>query len=538
MIRIAIASVVLLFQSCQILYADEIVEEYLSRMTLKEKVGQILLVGLQGQVILPYETDYIRRINPGGVVFYRRNFKDASDITQLISKIKSIPGTNHELPMFFAIDQEGGIVHRIEGDLYKPPSAPAIGAANLEELAWQVGLSVGGALRSLGININLSPVLDIPDSFSSPMLMRGYGSDSRLVSRLGVAYIKGIKHSELLATAKHFPGIGRTREDSHFKVPVITWKTRDDKDNDMSPFTEAIKARVDIIMVGHIIAQPGDSEIPASLSSYWMRDILRKELEFNGLIIVDNIETKAIERIMPISEAVIRSFNAGADIIMISHERKNQETVFYALLNAVKKGEIPLERLDESVGRIILTKRKFLTNHKRNDMEFNSNLRDISRSIAENSTIALRLKDVPPLKLSNNDRVLYAGNNLVLLNIIRGIQPNTEVLSRNDKTRYKSYYKDILKMFDGFILIDGDHPDVTEILSICNELNKEYVLILSFSRKTHKTIERLWPKRIVITFDNSPMYLQAVAEIIFGLRQAKGRLPYNIDFSANYRYES
>lgn len=262
------------------MYADDSVDKYINKMTIGQKIGQLVLMGFQGRSLNKQDIAHIKKIHPGGIVFYARNFNDASDVAPFIEKITSV-FKNNEVPMFFAIDQEGGIVHRIEGEYFKPPSAPSIGAAYSEEIAREVGRSIGSTLRNLGININLAPVLDMPsDILSSQMTLRSYSNDSKIVEKLGVAYINGLKEAGLLSTAKHFPGIGRANKDPHHILQHIAWGTQDEKDNDIEPFKGAIKAGVDIIMVGHFIAEPGDAKNPISLSSYWMKDMLKKRYWF------------------------------------------------------------------------------------------------------------------------------------------------------------------------------------------------------------------------------------------------------------------
>lgn len=532
-----IAIAALLFELCPNLYAEDGLDEHIEKMTIEQKIGQVIFLGFQERTLSKKDIAHIKKINPGGVVFYARNFKDVTDIPPLITKIKSI-FKDQELPLFFAIDQEGGIVHRIEGEFYKPPSAQAIGATNSEKLAREVGLSVGSALRSLGININFAPVLDVPtDVSSSPMTGRSYSHDPKTVERLGIAYINGLKEAGLLATAKHFPGIGRAQEDSHRSLPYITWKTQDEKDNDIMPFKGAIKAGVDIIMVGHFIAEPGDTKNPISLSSYWMKDMLRKEMGFNGLIIVDNIEMKPIKDIMPISEASVESFKAGADIIMVSHERKKQEEVFNALMDAVKKGDIFIERLNESLIRIIEAKKRIMS--YKIDKGLASNLIEVSRLIEENSITVLKLKDTPSYTINKNGKVLFVGNNLILFNAIKDYFRHTEILNTTlvnyKKMNPKIPIRKFIKKFDA-IIIDAGYSDALGIISICNELNLKYIMILSYPWNIQKILERLKPKQIIITPEANNVYFQLAFEIICGIRQAKGRLPLNLTHPANYTY--
>jgi len=532
-----IAIIVLLLKPFSKLYAEDVLNEQIKRMTIEQKIGQLLFVGFQGKTISSEDIAHLKNINPGGIVFYARNFKDATDVASLIRNIQSI-SKDHGIPMFFAIDQEGGIVHRIKGEFYKPPSQPAIGATNSDELARKVGLSVGSALRSLGISINLAPVLDVPsDILASPMTGRSYSNDFKIVERLGIAYINGLKDAGLLATAKHFPDIGRAADDSHLKLPYGTWKTQDEKDNDMMPFKSAVRAGVDIIMVGHFIAEPGDTKNPISLSSFWMKDVLRKELGFGGLIIVDNIEMKPVEDIMSISEAAVQSFKAGADIIMVSHERKKQEEVFNALMEAVKKGNISNERLNESLRRIIEAKGRIMSH--RAGKRISKNLKDISRLVAENSVAALKLDDAPTLNISKENMLLYTGHNPTLFNAIKDAFRHTEILN----TTLENYKKmkpeipivEFLRKFDT-VIIDADYSDASGIISICNDLNLKYVMVLSHPWNILRTLERFKPEWIVITFENSKVHFEVAAEIICGTRQAKGRLPYNIGLPTNYGY--
>ena len=536
-LSIIIASTLLLFSLCLETLAHDTVEELISNMTLSQKIGQIMLIGFQRNTLSSKDIDHLNKLNPGGIVFYARNFLNASDIPYLISKIKSIP-KNHNLPLFFAIDQEGGVVHRIEGEYYKPPSALVIGAINSTKFAREVGLSVGNTLRNLGININLAPVLDVPaDILSSTITMRSYSNDSKIVEQLGTHYIDGIQDAGIFATAKHFPGIGRASEDTHHTLPHITWKTLDEKDSDIMPFREAIKMGVDMIMVGHVIAEPGDSENPVSLSSYWMTDVLRKDLEFKGLILIDNIEMKPIENIMPISEAAVKSFNAGADIIMVSHERKQQEEVFNSLMKAVQKGDISTERLNLSLRRIIEAKKRMLSNKA--VQESSRNLKEILRLSAEKSLTVLTLKDAPLFTINNEDNVLFAGYNTTLFKAIKDTFKHSEILNTT-LFNYKKLYPEIpleefIRKFDA-IIIDALYSDASEIISICNDLNVPYAMVLSNPLNTQKILESVQPKWILITYENNRVYLKTAMEIITGVRRANGRLPYMVNLPINYKY--
>ena len=519
------------------LHAADETDEYIKGMTLEEKIGQIMLIGLPGKTLRSTDINFLKHINPGGIILYKRNLEDASDIPPLILSIKSI-FQNNGLPLFFAIDQEGGIVHRIDGEYHKPPSAPAIGAINSEELAREIGLSVGNALGDLGININLAPVLDVPtDLQSSRMTRRSFSNDPHVVARLGTAYISGLHDAGILAAAKHFPGIGRTHEDSHSLLPRITWQTKDEKKADLMPFQRAVGSDVDIIMVGHFIAEPGDSKNPISLSPYWMTDVLKKTMGFDGLVIVDNIEMKPIEDIMPISEAAVQSFKAGADIIMVSHERKTQGKVFISLFQAVLKGTVSLERLNESVKKIIKVKKKMLS--RETTHVSSKNLKDISHFVAENTITVLTLKNAPLYKMSMDDKVLFVGYNANLFKAIKKTFKHADTLNTT-VVNYKKLHpetpiEEFIKTFDA-LLIDTSYTDASRIISLCNELNQKYFVLQMYFPDIQKTLEVLKTKNILILYENDGEHFKVAFEILRGLRQAKGKLPYNLPIPPSYSY--
>ena len=528
---------VLFFLPTHGLYAGDEADEYISGMTLEEKIGQIMLVGIPRRIVTSRDIEHLKKINPGGIVFYRRNFKDAPALPPLISSIKSI-FQNNKLPLFFAIDQEGGIVHRIEGEYHKPPSAPSIGAVNSEELAREIGLSVGNALRDLGININLAPVLDVPtDLQSSRMTRRSYSNDPQTVAQLGTAYISGLHDAGILATAKHFPGVGRTYEDTHDTLPHITWKTNGEKDSDIIPFQAAIKAGVDMIMVGHFIAEPGDAKHPISLSSYWMTDVLKKEMGFQGLVLIDNIEMKPIAGTMQVGEAAVQSFKAGADIIMVSHEREKQEKVFKALLDAATKGEIPPERLNESLKRIIAAKKRILS--YKPVQRASKNLKELSRLAAEGSVTVLTFKDSPFHTMSRDDKVLFAGYNSTIFKTIKDTFKHSGILNTTfinyEKMHPETPIEEFIKTFDALI-IDALYSDISEIISICNDSNVPYVIVLSHPLNMQEIIGRVQPKCILITYENNRIFLQTALDVITGVKHAKGRLPYKIKLPPHYQY--
>jgi len=526
--------VLLMCLPCSLL-ADDTTAKTTDSFTLEQKVGQLLMIGFHDKSLNKKDIALLRKIKPGGIVCYTRNFGAASDLQPLIKEIKTIL-KDEDLPVFFAIDQEGGVVHRIEGEQYKPPSAPAIGAANSEDIAREVGLAVGNGLKSLGINVNLAPVLDMPaDIRHSTMTLRSFSNKPEVAARLGVAYLKGLKQAGILSAAKHFPGIGRASGDTHENLPRVVWNTEQEKENDMMPFTSAIKAGVDILMAGHVIAEPGDSVRPVSLSSYWLHDVLREETGFRGLVLVDNIEMKPIQQMMDVGTAAVESFKAGADIIMVSHEQKNQAAVFEALLEGFKKGTLSRARLEESILRIVQAK-TFIRSARVHE-EKSGDLRSIVKTVTESSVIALRLKDAPLYNFRQLDSILYVGFNTVLFDALKPLFKKAEMMN-SSLGKYlamnpRNPIDQFVKRFD-MVVIDSNYTDVSVLVSLCERLDTQYIVFQNRVSSMENTLETIKPKAVIVLLDSAKYSYRIAAEVIRGVRKTSGVLPFQTPSAAFY----
>ncbi|HSR10097.1 MAG TPA: glycoside hydrolase family 3 N-terminal domain-containing protein [Thermodesulfobacteriota bacterium] len=505
------------------LAASDDADRILSRMSLPEKIGQLMWVGFQGPALTAQDREHLRKVHPGGIVLFTRNLQGSTEVRRLADEIQAALGKKG-LPVFIAIDQEGGIVHR--GDWITPPSHPAIGAADSEPLSLAVGRAVGIALGQSGFNINLAPVLDMPAPGAlSPMLMRSLGTNPAKVRSLGQTYIRGIHESGLMACAKHFPGIGKAKDDSHFRLPRVPWKSQAEREDDLLPFRGAIGEGVDMVMPGHFLAEPGDADHPVSLSSYWMEEVLRKDMGFSGLTVVDNMEMKALEGLMPLSDAVVRAFHAGADILMVNHERKNQEMVFRTLLRAVEKGDISKERLESSLQRIVGKKKKIQMPYAIE--ERGPGLKDLSRQVAENSVARIRRKHAPAFAAKREDPGLYAGFNSSFISAFREAFPRGEILNTSLPMFEKSSrvpVSSFLKKFE-FLLVDASYPDARDLISAAEKMGKRTTAI-AFPTQIPAAAAALRPAQILILFDGTRPQIDAALEILGGTREAKGKNPF------------
>ncbi|OHD64813.1 MAG: hypothetical protein A2176_10875 [Spirochaetes bacterium RBG_13_51_14] len=330
-------------------------------MMLDQKIGQMLMVAVPGSGLNREADRILRNYQPGGVILFGYNLTSLQNSVRFINDMQKASLEYSGIPLFISIDQEGGRVVRFTSGVTQFPGAMAAGVSGDTGLAYQWGRILGLQLRVIGVNMNLAPVLDVNNNPHNPVInTRSFGSDPRLVADMGAAYIRGLQESRCVAAGKHFPGHGDTDMDSHITLPVIRYDMKRLGRVELVPFIEAVGAGVESIMTAHI-AYPeilGGND-PATVSGFFLTDVLRKEMRFRGLVVTDDMEMHAISQRQDMGEAAVRSIMAGADIILISSYGGNIPVIFNAIKKAVGEKRIPTERIDEAVGRILEVKIRY-----------------------------------------------------------------------------------------------------------------------------------------------------------------------------------
>ncbi|NWQ43343.1 beta-N-acetylhexosaminidase [Bacillus sp. EB106-08-02-XG196] len=356
---------------------DQTISEVLSKMSLEDKIGQMILAGIFGTTLDTNAKNLISQFHVGGIIFYKNNFETPEQTVQLVNQLKA--GNSSNLPLFLSVDQEGGKVTRLPGGLVNFPPNNQIGDVNDPEFSYKVGSLLGYELKEFGLNLNFAPVLDINSNPNNPVIGdRSFGNNSEIVSTLGIQTMKGIQSQNVIPTIKHFPGHGGTSVDSHLELPIVNKSLKELKELELIPFKRAIDDGADVVMVAHILLPELDKINPASMSKAVMTDILRKQLNFTGVIITDDMTMGAIVEHFDIGKAAVESVKAGSDIILIGHDYNKVVKIISSLKTAVENGEISEQRLNESVERIIQLKRKYSLND--NKVE-NPNISEINQSI-------------------------------------------------------------------------------------------------------------------------------------------------------------
>ena len=272
--------------------------------------------------------------------------------------LSSSPG----IPLFVAIDQEGGPIIRVREGVTLFPGNMALGATRDPNLAYEAGRITGMELRAMGINMNLAPVVDLNNNARNPVIgVRSFGEDPTWVARMAVANIRGYHAGAVLTAVKHFPGHGDTAVDSHVDLPTIARDRKRLEEVDLVPFRRAIAQGADAVMSAHVTFPAFEpTGLPATLSPRVLTDLLRNELGFDGVIMTDDMEMGAIAKRFGSAKAAVRAIRAGADVVLVRHTLSVQKESIEAVTQAVRSGEISEERIDQSVRRILKLKSKRL----------------------------------------------------------------------------------------------------------------------------------------------------------------------------------
>ncbi|MCR8641126.1 beta-N-acetylhexosaminidase [Paenibacillus sp. N1-5-1-14] len=338
---------------------DEAIKHQVASLSAEEKIGQLVLVGADYLTADDHTQTLIQKYKVSGFVLFARNIQSQEQTLTLVNDLKQANAVN-KLPLIMSIDEEGGKVTRLPDSYKGLPNNSVIGRVNNETFAYEFGKRLADKVKSVGLNMNYAPVLDINSNPQNPIIgVRAYGDKPNLVSKLGLQTMKGIQSKGVISVVKHFPGHGDTHVDSHLGLPVVDYDLKRLKSFELVPFVNAINNGADAVMVAHILMSQIDAKLPASLSRAVITDVLRKELNFQGVVVTDDLTMAAITSQRDIGDAAVLALQAGSDLVMVCHGYDNQTRVLHAIKNAVDKGTISNEQLDQSVARVIKMKQKY-----------------------------------------------------------------------------------------------------------------------------------------------------------------------------------
>src|SRR5882672_6553359 len=317
---------------------------------LEDLVGERLMFGLSGPRLTDADIRLFRDTSAAGLILYRRNFETPEQHGRLLHDLESALGRR----LLVATDHEGGRIVMLGRATTIFPDNLATGTAGDEAFAFRQGLFEARELRRLGVDVNFAPVLDVlTDRYSPNIGIRSYGKDPTVVTRYGVARIKGMQKGGLSACAKHFPGKGHSPLDAHLRLPTIDSTWAEMRAKHLPPFVAAVAEGVDCLMTSHPVYPNLDpARIPATFSRRIVHDHLRVEMGFRGVIVSDDLEMGAIGESCPIGEAVVKTAAAGHDLLLVCHTEPAQRAAAAALLEACRSGAIARREHEAAVERV------------------------------------------------------------------------------------------------------------------------------------------------------------------------------------------
>lgn len=363
-------------------------------LSIKEKIGQLLCFAFHGTEYNQQLKTLIEDYQIGNIIHFARNIVDVKQVKTLNMTMQS----HSSIPLFIGIDQEGGMVRRITEGITYLPGAMSLAAANKDDI-YDINKKVGIDLKSLGFNINYAPVADINNNPNNPVInSRSYGDNPKLVSECINNAFKGIQDANMMSTLKHFPGHGDTSVDSHIGLPVVNKTTDEIFELELIPFINAIKEGVDGIMISHILYSKIDNDFPSSLSYKIITNLLKNKLNFKGLITTDSLTMGAIWNRFSIEEILLNGINAGNDILVFCGEANlhQQIEIINTFNRLIVNGKIPLERINESVEKVLKFKDKYCNNIRTSNFKKISSEKLIANSITkvmDNTLLPLKVEE-------------------------------------------------------------------------------------------------------------------------------------------------
>ena len=331
----------------------------MSPLALRRRIGQLLVAGFDGTAIPVELRSIAREFGLGGVILFARNIVEPEQVAEVaFDALQLVP----DVPVWVSVDQEGGRVARLKTPFTEWPPMATLGRSGDALLAERFARALATELRAVGITLDYAPVLDIHTNPKNPIIGdRALAETADEVARLGRAIVHGLQSEGVAACGKHFPGHGDTSTDSHLELPLVEHPPDRLRAVEFVPFRAAIEARVAAIMTAHVLVPSLDEAHPSTLSRRTVYGILREELGYEGVILSDDLEMKAIASTYAVPAAAVQAVAAGCDGVLIcSGSHATQAAALEALVHAVEAETLPLARVDDALARQLRAKARFL----------------------------------------------------------------------------------------------------------------------------------------------------------------------------------
>jgi beta-N-acetylhexosaminidase len=487
-------------------YEDQLwIDSILDKMTIRERVAQMIMPWAGGNYTPESSSDYkrikylVEDLKVGGFIFFKG---DILNEALMINRMQSAAA----VPLLISSDFERGLAMRLT-DATEFPYNMAIAAAGDLNLAREMGRIISLESRAIGVHQNYAPVADINDNANNPIInVRAYSEDKEIVSQYCEAFIEGSIEGRVLSTVKHFPGHGNTETDSHKELPLILGTREALLQNEIEPFVRSIKAGVHSVMIGHLkVPALEPANVPASLSKNIVTNLLKEELGFRGLIVTDAMNMNAVTRYYSVAQASVMAVKAGNDIILMPPD---EEIAVTSIADAVYSGEIPIERINESVRKILAAKRWVGV-----DSQKETNIADIPAFVGSKENIFLAREIA-------EKSITMIKNDLGIVPVNSEKYYATAVISFSEGNFSGSYFNELVDQEFGYIKTislnkrssDKDYKKAMEIAKSSNiVLMPSYIKVGAYQgtvqmsekqTKFIKSVLKLDKPNIIISFGN------------------------------------
>lgn len=376
-------------------------------MTLKQKIGQLIIPGFSSYEYNEHAKTLIEEYNVGNIILFTRNLNNPNQIKKLCKDIHTNCIKNNGVIPFIAIDQEGGLVTRLQSGVTFAPGAMSCSASSVNNASFEAGKMIARDMIKLGMNFDLAPVVDINNNLENPVInVRSYSDDPDTVAMQASKFIAGLSTYGVIGCCKHFPGHGDTCVDSHLALASVGYDYEYLKNNELVPYIK--NKDIASVMSAHIMF-PKLDDVPATLSSKILKGILRKDIGYEGIIVSDCLEMKAIQDNYGTAEGAVKAILAGVDMVCICHTLELQIKAIKLIEQAVIDGTLSMEALDEKVDRILKYKYMtypYLEKYFYNELDYyiDEESNNLSQQIVDGSLTKV-IGDVPKL---NNDTLIIA----------------------------------------------------------------------------------------------------------------------------------
>jgi len=330
----------------------------MSPSALRRQIGQLLIGSFRGHEVPVELTSLALEFSLGGATLFARNVAEPEQVATLAFDVARLAT---DLPAWVSVDQEGGRVARLRAPFTEWPPMATLGRSGDVRLAERFARALAIELRAVGVTLDFAPVLDVHTNAKNPVIGdRALSDRAEDVARLGETIIEALQGEGVSACGKHFPGHGDTSTDSHLELPLVEHPPERLHAVEFVPFRAAVRAGVASIMTAHVLVPALDEERPATLSRRIVADLLRDELGFEGVIVSDDLEMKAINDQYDVARAAVLAIEAGCDAVLIcGGDVDVQAAALESLIHAVEEGRLSSGRVEDALARHARTKRRF-----------------------------------------------------------------------------------------------------------------------------------------------------------------------------------